>query len=251
MDPQRVLKLSIILPLVLVMLISILGSAISRAATNRHTVFLPMIHAQASTPAPSPSPSPTGKVVARGFINTSYYDFGSYFIFGEVINNLDVPVYNVELMVTYRNAAGQIVAMDIAAPSLPRIEARSSSPFSDMLLGSNVPQDITQYTVEVKSWSTQDSLDFRPVTILSTRAYLGSSGVVTVVEGEGCNTTDKVLWGITLVISFRNSAGEVVEVAWEYPVSGGLQPGQTFKYTYEAADPDLAKYTARVQGYGR
>ncbi len=243
---KRSLKRSLILALLLATLSSILGVAISRAAANQHAVFIPLVGFQSSTPPPPPAPA--GEVVARGFINTAYYESGSYQVFGEVVNNLDVPVYNVDLIVTYRNAAGQIVAMDTAAPSLPRIEPRSSSPFSKRLLGDNVLPDITQFTVEVESWQTEGFS--RPVTILSTKAYLGRSGVVTVVEGEGRNATEKVLWGITLVISFRNSAGEVAAVAWEYPVSGGLQPGQTFKYIYEAADPSLAKYTARVQGYG-
>ncbi len=253
MYPKRLSKPSLILALVLVTLSSILGVAISRASTHQRTVFLPLIHVQPGTtppPTSTPPPTPEGEVVVRGFINTSYYDFGSYHAFGEVINNLDVPVYNVELTLTYRNAAGEIVAMDTAAPSLFRIEPRSSSPFYKPLLGRNVPQDITQYTVEVTSWETQDLLDFRPVMILSTNARAGSLEDYVVVEGELRNTTEKVLWDILLVFSFRNSAGEVVWVSWDYPARA-LQPGQTIRYTYESAIPGLVGSTVRVQGYGR
>lgn len=245
MYPKRLLNSFLLPTLLLVTLSSILAVASSRAATNRHAVFIPLVTSQPSTPATPPPPA--GEVVARGFINTSYYELGSHQAFGEVINNLDVPVYSVELIVTYRNAAGQIVAMDNASPSLPRIEPNSSSPFSNRLSGINVPPDIKSLTVEVKHWSTQGI--YRPVTILSTKAYLGSSGVIAVVEGEGRNTTDQVVWHPALVISFRNSAGEVVWIDYEYPVSGALQPGQTFKYKYESAFSDLANYNAVVQGY--
>ncbi|HSH82716.1 MAG TPA: FxLYD domain-containing protein [Herpetosiphonaceae bacterium] len=250
MYPKRLSKPSLILALLLVTLSSILAVGISRASSHQRAVFLPVINAQRGAPPPAtstPPPTAEGEVVARGFVNTSYYDFGSYHAFGEVINNLDVPVFNVELTLTYRNASGEIVMMDTGAPALPLIEARSSSPFYKPLLGSNVPQDITQFSVEVTSWETQNWVDFRPITILSTNARIGDS---TVVEGEARNTTEKVLWSVFVAISFRNSAGEVVWVAWE-SVAPSLQPGQTMRYTYESFIPGLTGTTARVQGYGR
>lgn len=243
MYPKRLLNLFLLPTLLLVTLSSIPAVAIRRAAINQHAVFIPLVTSKPSTPATPPPPA--GEVVARGFINTSYYELGDHQMFGEVINNLDVPVYSVELIVTYRNAAGRIVAMDTASAALPRIEPNSSSPFTNRLSGINVPPDIKSLTVEVKDWLTEGP--YLPVTILSTKAYLGS-GVITVVEGEARNPTDQVVWYPALVISFRNTAGEVVQIGYEYPVGGAVQPGETFKYKYESAFSELANYTAVVQG---
>ncbi len=257
MYPKRLLKPSLILALLLVTLSSVLGVAISRASTHQRIAFLPVIQSQRSAPPPAtstPPPAPAGEVVARGFINSSRYEgpfeIRSYYAYGEVINNLDVPVYDVELMWTFRNAAGETLGTDTGGAMLPRIEARSSVPLFKWLSGSNVPQDIAQYTIEVTSWETQGSPNIRPVTILSTNVRVGSSGLVTVVDGEGRNTTEKPLANIVLVVSFRNSAGEVVYASWIYPVGFALPPGRTFRYIHEAAPPEYARYSVQVQGIG-
>lgn len=190
-------------------------------------------------------PPAAQRVVARGV--TGYYDLGDYRVYGEVANNLDVPVYDVRLSVTFRNAAGKIVATGEAAPTLDRIEPRSTSPFADLQYGA--PSGIVSRTVTVEGYSLKGPLNYQPVTILSAAKRSGILGEV--VSGRGRNGATRPLSSIVLVASFRDRAGTVVSVVYDYPVLGSLQPGQEFEYTIETFDDSLADTRVLVQGQGR
>jgi hypothetical protein len=203
--------------------------------------YLPLI---VSPGAATPSPEPGEEVTARNF--SGYYDLGDYMLFGEVTNNLGVPIYDVELSIIYRDAAGNILATDEAAPSLVRIEPGSTAPVFDPHFGA--PAGIAQYTITVENWSRTSLVDYRPLTILSTEKQNGVLGVT--VSGQGRNDAGQPLANIMLVASFRDSSGKVVDVQYDYPIIGALQPGQTFDYTIETMDDTLAGDSVLVQGQG-
>ena len=167
-------------------------------------------------------------------------------LMGEVVNNGAVPLYNVELAVVYRNAAGEIIATGEAAPSLDRIEPGATAPVRDIHFGA--PEGIAQYTVSVEGWTTSSLVDYRSLTILRAEKRTGSFGVT--VSGQVRNDSGKPLENILLVASFRNSGGDVVAVEYDYPVIGSLQPGQTVDYAIETFDDSLAEANVLVQGQG-
>jgi hypothetical protein len=255
MQPTRVSKVVRVgaLLVALALLSSSLLFTDSRAASYPFTVYLPLAHgpqppapAPTAPPAPTPTTAPAGQIVARGF--TGYYDLGDHFSFGEVINHLDVPIYNVELLITYRNAAGAVVATDEASAILERIEARSSSPIENIYF--NAPSGITRIEGAITAWARTSSINYQPVTILSTEQTIGPGSGGPVLEGQGRNDTGQPMSRVLLVASFRDAAGNVVNVFYDYPVQSSLQPGQTFNYRIETLDSTLADTTGLVQGRG-
>jgi hypothetical protein len=154
-------------------------------------------------------------------------------------------VYDIELTITYRDAAGTILATDQAAVSLRRVEPGASAPFFNPYY--DAPAGIAQYTVTA-TWALTIPVDWRPITILSTAKRTGVLGVV--VSGTGRNDAGQPVSNVLLVASFRDAAGKVVDVQFDYPLIGALQPGQTFEYTIETFNDALADTAVLVQGQG-
>ncbi|MEW5930456.1 MAG: FxLYD domain-containing protein [Gemmatimonadota bacterium] len=188
--------------------------------------------------------SAAGGVTARGA--SGQYDLGDYFLYGEVVNGLDVPIYDVELGITYLDSAGTTLATDEGGVVLARVEPRSTAPFVDTHYGA--PEGIRRAAVTATKWATESRLEYRPVTILDDTAYLGVSGVV--VTGRVRNDAGGPLSAVKLVASFRNRAGEVVGVFFDYPLIGAMQPGRTVDFTIETIDETIADAAVRVQGEG-
>jgi hypothetical protein len=183
-------------------------------------------------------------VYAQGF--SGAYDLGDYLLMGEVVNNSAKPIYDVDLAVTFYDAAGKVLATGQTAPNLSRIEPQGRAPFRYMHFGA--PEGIAAVAVRAASWSDSSLIDYRPLTILSTVQRTGAAGVV--VTGQFRNDAPKPLSNVLLVTSFRNSRGEVVSVVFDYPLIGALQPGVVMEYTVETFDDTLADTVATVQGEG-
>jgi hypothetical protein len=240
---SRVLRCPLTYALIFAFLFGLAVPASTHAQDTPHKIYLPLM-AGAAAAAPPPAPPPGEEVSARGV--SGYYDLGDYILFGEVVNNSDQPVYNVELAVTYYDAGGKVLATDTAAASLSRVEPQGASPFRDPHFGA--PAGIARVDVTVESYTEESLIDYRPLTILSTNQRTGAAGVV--VTGTFRNDTPAPLSNVLLVASFRNSQGEVVSVLFDYPLIGDLQPGVTMEYTVETFDDTLADTTATIQGEG-
>lgn len=193
--------------------------------------------------SPPPARAAAG-VTARGL--TGQYDLGDYFSYGEVVNELDVPVYNVELRLDYLDEAGEVVATDEAAAVLTRVEPRSTAPVVNTYYGA--PSGIQRQVATVTAWSRESPLPWHAVTIQEARARPGVTGAV--VEGRGRNDSGRPLSSVKLVASFRDAAGQVVGVFFDYPVTGALLPGATFDFTLETMDDSVEGATVLVQGEG-
>lgn len=184
-------------------------------------------------------------VTVRGVAGS--YDLGDYFIRGEVVNGLDEPIYEVELEVTYRGPGGEVLATDEAAAVLAVVEPGATAPFADTHY--SAPEDIQGHTVTVKRFSRESLVPFRPLTILGTASRAGITGAV--VTGQARNDAGVPLSGVKLVTSFRNQAGEVTGVYFDYPVQGTMAPGQVVDFTVETMDETVAADRVLVQGEGR
>lgn len=176
---------------------------------------------------------------------TGNYDLGDYFITGEVVNGLDVPIYDVELEVVYRGAGGVELAREDAAAVLTRVEPGGTAPFADTRYAA--PEGITSREVRVTRFARQ-GLDYRPLAISGVQSRAGITGAV--VTGRARNDTGVPLTSIKLVTSFRNAAGEVSGVFFDYPVTGTMAPGQTVDFTVETMDDSVAGDRVSVQGEG-
>jgi hypothetical protein len=215
------------------------------AQDDPFSIYLPLA-TKTAAPAPPPAPPPPGAEVAVRNLS-GLYDLGDYILYGEVANALDVPIYNVELSVTYYDASGVELAAGEAAPVLHRIEASSTAPLHDIHFGA--PAGIARVQVEVTGFDRTSLVDYRHLSILTTNQRLGAGGVV--VSGVFRNDTGKRLNSIVLAASFREPGGKVVSVVYDYPVIGSLLPGRTYEYTIETFDDSLAGTTALVQGEGQ
>lgn len=184
-----------------------------------------------------------GAVTVRGV--TGSYDLGDYFITGEVVNGLDVPIYDVELEVVYRGAGGAELAREDAAAVLTRIEPGGTAPFADTRYAA--PEGIQAREVTVTKFS-RHGLDYRPLAISGVQSRAGITGAV--VTGQARNDAGVPLTSIKLVTSFRNAAGEVSGVYFDYPVTGTMAPGQTVHFTVETMDASVAGDRVAVQGEG-
>lgn len=198
-----------------------------------------------SGPAAAP-PSAAGQegVSVRGL--AGHYDLGDYFITGEVVNGLDVPIYDVELEVVYRGADGQELAREDAAVVLTRIEPGGTAPFIDTRYAA--PEGIAAREVKVTGFSRQARLDYRPLTITGVQSRAGITGAV--VTGQARNDAGFPLTSIKLVTSFRNAAGEVTGVFFDYPVRGTMAAGATVDFTVETIDDTVVGDRVTVQGEG-
>lgn len=193
--------------------------------------------------APAPAADP-GQARVRGV--AGHYDLGDYFLTGEVVNGLDVPIYDVELDVGYRGAGGAVLASDEAAAVLTRVEPGGTAPFADTHYAA--PQGIERAVVTVRRFSRDARLDYRPLAITGVQSRAGITGAV--VTGQARNDAGVPLTSVKLVASFRNGAGEVTGVFFDYPVIGSLAPGQTVEFTIETLDDSVADDRVTVQGEG-
>lgn len=183
------------------------------------------------------------RVTVRGV--TGSYDLGDYFITGEVVNGLDVPIYNVELEVVYRGAGGAELAREDAAVVLVRIDPGATGPFIDTRY--SAPEGIAAREVTVTKFS-RGGLDYRPLAISGVQSRAGITGAV--VTGQARNDAGVPLTSVKLVTSFRNAAGEVTGVFFDYPLIGTMAPGQTVEFTVETMDDAVAADRVTVQGEG-
>jgi len=199
----------------------------------------------ASAAGPAAPPGGNDADVRVGGV-VGHYDLGDYFITGEVVNGLDVPIYGVELDVVYHGAGGAELARDEAAAVLTRIEPGGTAPLADTHYGA--PEGIQSQTVTVRSFSREGTLDHRPLAISGVRVRQGITGAV--VTGQARNESGEPLSSVKLVTSFRNRAGEVSGVFFDYPVIGTMSPGRTVSFTVETMDDSVAGDSVVVQGEG-
>lgn len=198
----------------------------------------------ASPMTPATHASQQAGVTARGF--SGYDDLGDHFAYGEVVNTLNTPVFDVRLTIEYLDASGRVLATADAAPVFSRVEPRSTAPVAKVLF--SAPRGVRGYRVAVTGWSSRQLAERRSLTILTTTRRDGFLGAV--VSGRGRNDTGKTVSNVVLAASFRNKAGAVVNVFYDYPVLGVLRPGQTFDFEVETIDDSLGGATVLVQAQG-
>lgn len=173
-----------------------------------------------------------------------HYDLGDYVIHGEVRNDTDAPIHDVQLEVTFQDADGRTIADGSAATAVSRIDPGMAAPVVKTHYAA--PEGIVGATFKVVGWRT--SGPHHAVRVGDVRAAEGRLGVI--VTGRGRNETDRPLSNLKLVTAFRDAKGRVAGVAFDYPVNGTLRPGASFDFTVETFDSSVAGADVQVLAEG-
>lgn len=184
------------------------------------------------------------EVIARNLSGT--YDLGDYVVTGEIFNPLTVPAFDVEVELTFIDAAGKTLASSRAASVLHRIEPNATAPFVKTHYGA--PAGVVRTIAKVTSYVRKPHVDYRALKIVSSALRRGITGAV--VSGVLRNDSGRPLESVKLVTSFRDAKGLVIGVFFDYPVIGAMQPGATVEFNVETMDESMANARATVQAEG-
>ena len=82
------------------------------------------------TQSPSPTQTPTEVANVRVLSASNYYDGSGYFnVVGEVQNTLGTNVKNVEIVTTFYDSSGAVIAADYATTEIDILKPNQKSPF--------------------------------------------------------------------------------------------------------------------------
>ena len=208
----------------------------TRAATVTPTATAP-----SATPAATPTAIPGTVFLGshQGFVSD-----GSYVVVGEVLNGEPFPVFNVKVIGSFYDSSGNLVAAQESLVDLAQIEPELSSPVK--LQVDNSGGSISRYELTLV-WDEISIVDYEELTILSQEAR--TDGGLTVV-GELRNDGSVTVKDIVTVVTFYDSAGQVVDVYRGTVSSSTLQPNETAAYTIAVPNSDLAYDHFSVQAQG-
>lgn len=208
----------------------------TRAATPTLTVT-----ATAATPPATPTAIPGTVFLGshQGFATDA-----SYVVVGEVVNGESFPVFNVKVIGSFYDSSGNLVAAQESMADLTQIEPELSSPVK--LQVANSGGSISRYELTLV-WDEISIVDYEELTILRQEVEQGDG---LAVVGELRNDGSVTVKEIVTVVTFYDSAGQVVEVAQGTVSSSTLAPNATATYRIQIADPDLAydHFTVQAQG---
>lgn len=196
-----------------------------------------------ATLEPTPTAIPPSTVAVRS--HQSYPRGNALYVVGEVVNNLNRPVYFVNVEARFYNAANELVATQDTYAFLVKTEPDQRNPFR--LLVSYPPADIDHYHLSVLSWQDSSVLDYRPITVLSeqTRDNFGVE-----VFGEVRNDQPGEMEAVRVAVTFYGAVDEVVNVELDAPGSTTLAPGATSVYSVKAFNSiNFTKISVQAQGY--
>lgn len=177
---------------------------------------------------PKPLPSNTVQVLSSRGV---YSSFGrSYYVYGEIMNTLSVPVYFAEVEAKFFDAAGTFVATDSSDVKFSRVNPGQKSSF--IIILSNAPSGIVRYDLSV-NYRTSSIFDYRPITVLSIQIRDNSGPEV---FGEVRNDQTVPLTFVKVVVTFYDAYDNVVFVDYTYATVDTLAPGATSTYRISTSD---------------
>ena len=208
---------------------------------TRAATVTPTATATSATPAATPTAIPGTVFLGshQGFVSD-----GSYVVVGEVLNGEPFPVFNVKVIGSFYDSNGNLVAAQESLVDLAQIEPELSSP--EKLQVANSGGSISRYELTLV-WDEISIVDYEELTILSQEAR--TDGGLTVV-GELRNDGSVTVKDIVTVVTFYDSAGQVVDVYRGTVSSSTLQPNETAAYTIAVPNSDLAYDHFSVQAQG-
>ncbi len=212
---------------------------------------IPYIHgpgnprlAQASTEAPNEN------AIAIKSLSTRYDSgFEAFHVFGELVNNLETPVQNVRLNVTFYNQQGNLTGSIVSSPYFRELRPGEKSAFDMVAKGdaASILRDFAYYKIS-RTWeeTTEQKegllrLDLRNITLDPCGYYR--------IEGTVTNLAREPTSGIVVSGAFYNEQYQIVATAFT-AIKERLDPTKNDQFTFvveEEALPHFAYYSFNVR----
>lgn len=229
---------------------SIATPTVTTGATQTSSATTTSVQTQVATATPTNSPTqgPTATTPVERSVRVvssrSYVSSSTRYVVGEVINNLESPVYSVKLDARFYDANNQLVATEDGFVYLDETRPGQRNPFK--LLLSNAPASIVRYDLQI-TYNTSGFLDYEPITVLSQQVR-DNSGVE--VFGEVRNDQVREQRSVEVAVTFYDAAGNVVDTDFGFPSNTSLAPGTTSPYQVRMFDSfTYDRFVVQAEGY--
>lgn len=199
------------------------------------------------TPTPTEGPPPTPTPLPEAIFLRGHRSFtrgSDLYVVGEAGNGAGYPVYNVTVIATFFDGAGQLVGATEAATFLPMTAPMQFNPFKLRL--ANAPANIAKYDLSLR-WDDFTVMGFERVTVVSEELST-ENGIE--VRGELRNDGPAAISGVMAVATFYTAEGDVADVSLGSVASPDLAPGEMTTYTVrvEGAELEFERLLVQTQG---
>jgi hypothetical protein len=198
------------------------------------------------TELPSPTPGEEPAAVLQGVSDYAAAD-GSRTIVGEVLNNSARNLHFVEVVASFYDAQGQLLAIDSSPVELDTVQAGSRVPFR--LAVQDLPSSFATYQLRANYVAT-DEAPLR-LDVVDQRSWRDDAGAYH-VAGTVRNPNDFALTSAALVVTYFDAANQVLRVERAAYAGEPLQPGETWPFDLVLADPlpELSHYRLQTEAFG-
>jgi hypothetical protein len=175
--------------------------------------------------------------------HTSYSEAGTLYIVGEVINGSPHPVFDVTVIATFHDAAGNLVGATEAATFLPQTQLTQANPFKLQL--PNAPSSISDYHLTLR-WNEISIVSFGRATIIK-EEITQEEGIE--ITGEIRNDHRSDLRNLVVVATFYDESGSVIEVVRGRAAIDILPPNGTATFSVQSPQAiPYASYLVQIEG---
>lgn len=200
-----------------------------------------------TTPAPTttaPPPKPTLEILNQ---QETYGPGGEVYVNGEVKNNWDKEVYEVQVSATFYDKYGNVLVILKSSPIGKLMPGASQS----FIIRTEYPKEtVDHYTLEASSPTITTATTPPPTTvapkteleIISQYEELTPGGKL-IVKGVIKNIGDRDLFSVQVSAAFYDKYGEVLEEIKSLPITK-LSPDETHSFSIESNYPktNIASY---------
>ena len=210
----------------------------------------PNVALSTQTPLPSAIPAVTGLVPnqpsAVEFQGVTAYvtGAGSHHVVGEVINRSGENLRFVEILASFYDGGGQLIATGSTFAEISVIQPGGAAPFRLVTL--DPPPSLADY--ELRSDYVTSEAGPLGLDVLGHSASVGDNGRYQ-ISGEVRNPHDFVVRFPEIVATFYNPSHQVVRVEVVFAQQETLQPGEVSAFEIVLADPpgDLHHYALQTE----
>lgn len=176
--------------------------------------------------------------------SNSYMSFSTFYVVGEIQNNLPYNIEYVKVVATFYDENGDVLGSGFTFTDMDILSPNQKSPFEV----SNYPHDFVPYSYKLQaSYYTTSSEPYNGLEIKSHRPtdVYGNYGVVGEVENNGDQTVDYV----KIVGTFYNDNDEVICKSFTFTDLDTLAPGDSSPFDLSTYPQEItpARYEVQVQ----
>jgi LysM repeat protein len=159
---------------------------------------------------------------------------GGWWILGEVVNDSEQPVENVQVTVDLLDSAGNVLQSHSAWTANSVIRSGGRSPFGVLVV--EAPADFDHVTATITAGNGVNNLGSRYLDLLVTEAEWIEEEGVRRLSGEVQNEGAAVASGVAVVATFYDAEGRVTGYI-QHRLEEDLAPGASLPFTLEIVPP--------------